>query len=385
MDRTCPRPAAWRLATVGFAFCLSALGFFACGDEPMLEPELVSQPNDTDPGHVQPSAGSAVLHRHKLIVPLEMIDFEQPGRLARVTQGFDAFLYGHLDHYESQVQGLERQGLESFRYFNVFHTDPLYPTWGGYYAQTHAYLASHNGWIPGVAYPWFSNPDNPDRIIDHTRGPITGNVAGIIRHWADRVGADKIFLDLTYDRLEDWMIRPGDHWPWPPSQHGAMNVEWLRNMRRLVRDAGESGRVVVNGSADLSAAGVFYENQVWNDRRGYRSWDDVMRRIRNESTVPILHVGHHHLGSGDAWMGEMLVAAIWLLADDSYLLVEPEGRPMLWAQQIKARGYQRFVATEPIRELTPGFLSRRGTIDGAPYRVEVDLVRRVGRVFPTTP
>jgi hypothetical protein len=58
---------------------------------------------------------------------------------------------------------------------------------------------------------------------------------------------------------------------------------------------------------------------------------------------------------------------------------------MLWAQQIKARGYQRFVATEPIRELTPGFLSRRGTIDGAPYRVEVDLVRRVGRVFPTTP
>ncbi len=385
MDRTCPRPAAWRLVICSAAF-LSALGFFACGDETVLDPapQLSNIPSDdSDPGPVNPTAGSPVAHQHKLIVALEMTDFESPGRITQVTQGFDAFLYGHIDAYENQVQGLERQGLESFRYFNVFTTDPLYPSWGGYYAEMHAYLASRSGWIPGVAYPWFSNPLDPDRLIDHTRSPITGHVAGIIRRWADRIGADRIFLDLAYDHLEDWMIRPGDRWPWSPSQHAAMNIEWRRNMRRLVREAGEPGQVMVNGSSELSAAGVCYESQVWNDRRGYRSWDEVIRRIRYEDDVPILHVGHHHLSSGDAWMGEMMVTAVWLLADESYLSIEPHGRPLLWARQLQARGYQRFVATQPIREITPGLLARNGTIDGTPYRVEVDLVRKVGRVFPT--
>jgi hypothetical protein len=380
MFRSCPfRPAAGILAA------LIALSIAGCGKESAMEPEVtptISNPaHDDNPAPTGPDASAAV-HRHKMIVALEMPDFESASRLADRTRGMDAFLYGHIGAYEDQVRGLEGRGLESFRYFNVMTTDPLYPTWGGYYAELHAFLVSKNGWIPGVAYPFFSDPRNPDRIIDHTRTSVATGVAQIIRRWADRVGADRVFMDLAYDQLEDWMIRPTDHWPWPASQHAAMQARWRQGMTSLVRDGGAPGRVVVNGSPNLPAAVVLYENEVWNDRRGYRSWEEVVRRIRSGSAIPAVHVGHHYLTSGQAWFGELMTAAVWLLADDSYLLVEPEGRALTWAREIQAKGYQRFLASEPIREVRPGVFARNGTIDGAPWRVEVDLVNKVGRVVP---
>jgi hypothetical protein len=135
----------------------------------------------------------------------------------------------------------------------------------------------------------------------------------------------------------------------------------------------------------LPAGIVMYENEVWNDRRGYRPWSEVLQRIqRNSAQIPALHVGHHHVTSGQAWFGEMMVLGVWLLADQSYILIEPEGRPLNWAREIQARGYQRFVANEPIRHPRPGLLTRNGTIDGAPWRVEVDLVAKVGRIVPVT-
>jgi len=385
MDRTCPRRASWPLLAV----LLLPLVFAGCEKDsalgPDTTPELSNSPDDADPGPVNPSVPSGAAHRHKLIVALEMTDFEQPGRIAQVTRGFDSFLYGHIGAHENEVTRLESQGLESMRYFNVLTTDPNYATWGGFYSELHSWLAGHNGWIPGVAYPFFSDPRNPDRIIDHTRGATTNGVTPIIRRWANTVHADRIFLDLAYDHLEDWMIRPGDHWPWPASMNSIRQADWRRNMQSLVRNVGEPGRVMVNGSPDLGAAIVLYENEVWNDRRGYRPWSEVVQRMQRSEAIPALHVGHHHVTAGQAWFGEMMVLGVWLLADESYILIEPEGRPLAWAREIQARGYQRFVATEPVRQPRSGVYTRRGTIDGQPWRVEVDMVAKVGRVTPIVP
>ena len=385
MDRMRPNQAACLLAVL--AVLLLPLAFTGCEDsalEPNVNPDLTSSADKAEPGPGLPDGGSAAGHRHKLIVALEMTDFESPTRIADLTRGFDAFLYGHIGAYEDQVARLESQGLESIRYFNVMTTDPLYTTWGGFYAELYNWLASHGGWIPGVAYPWFSDPRNPDRIINHTRGVYTNGVTPIIRRWANTVGADRIFLDLAFDHLEDWMIRPEDHWPWSEAQHPIRNADWRRNMQSLVQNVGEPGRVMVNGSPDLGGAIVMYENQVWNDRRGYRPWSEVLERMQRHEAIPALHVGHHHVTAGQAWFGEMMVLGVWLLADDSYILVEPVGRPMFWAREIQARGYQRFIATEPIRQPRPGLYVRNGSIDGAPWRVEVDMVAKVGRVVPIT-
>ncbi len=318
---------------------------------------------------------------HRLMLALDMADFERPG-LSELTRGFDAFLYGHYGAHEDAVQALESRGLESFRYFNVMTTDPLYPNWPGFYAELHEFLRSRNGWIPGVGYRFFSDPRNPDRIIDHTRPEITAGVEAIINRWSSRVGADRVFLDLAFDRLEDWMIRDGDRWPWPASQHEAMNQRWRSNMQALAHEAGEPADAMINGSPRLAADMVLFESQIWNDRRGWSPWPEVMRRIISRDTVPGLHVGHHHLSVADGWLGESIILAAWLIADESYLLVEPRGRPLYWARHIQERGYNRFVSTTPIVEVERGRFVRYGFIDGRRWRVEVDVNLKRGLVAP---
>jgi hypothetical protein len=397
MDLRAPRASRAAASTL-FLILVAVLAVIAgCGDDRPLapgtpeelnpdageNPGVPANPDDpADPGTSPDSLVETGVGRpHKMLIYLGMSDFEHPG-LSDLTRGFDAFLYGHFGAYEDQVQALESRGLESFRYFNVMTTDPLYPSWPGFYAELHEYLRARNGWIPGVGYRFFSDPRNPDRIIDHTRPEITAGVKEIINRWSSRVGADNVFLDLTFDRLEDWMIRDGDRWPWPASQHALMNQRWRSNMQALAQEAGAPRDAMINGSPFLAADMVLFESQVWNDRRGWVSWSEVMRRIITRETIPALHVGHHHLSVPDAWLGESIVLAAWLIADESYLLVEPHGRPLYWARAIRANGYNRFVSTTPIIELERGRYARYGTIDGRRWRVEVDVNRKRGLIAP---
>jgi hypothetical protein len=278
------------------------------------------------------------------------------------------------------VRGLEARGLESFRYFNIFHTDPYYPKWGGSYAELHAILTEINGWIPGVSYRYYSDLQNPDRIIDHTRPEVTTEVVEIVNRWAGLIGADRVFLDLTFDHLADWMIQPGERWPWPPEAHERYNQRWRRNMQSLIDRVEAAYPVMINGSVELRAGVVLYENQVWNDNRGWSSWRGLVERALAHRTIPAVHVGHHLLRTGEVTAGEMMALAVWLLADESYLFVESEGRPLAWAREIQSRGFQRFQATGAPVQTAPGVWRRQGRIGNERWVVEVDLVRERGRV-----
>lgn len=359
------RPAATApfVFAVVLAAAVAAL-LHGCGDSTRPEP---------------PSPPPPAARAHRLTIGLEMPDLADPG-LPELAAGFDAFLYGHPGAHEDAVERLEAAGLESIRYFNVFHTDPHYPEWGGYYAELARFLKVSDGWIPGVAYPFYSNPQDPDRILDHTRAEVSAGLAKMIGEWADSVGADRVLLDLTFDELADWMIRPGDRWPWPPAEHWIYNQLWRRNMQALVGAVEARGPAMINGSIRLAAGAVLYENQVWNDRRGWSSWEEYVALAVAGDAIPALHVGHHLLQPGEVARGEAMVLAAWLLADRSYLLVEPAGRPLAWAREIQAAGLQRFVPTGPPVEVARGVWQRTGRADGRPFRVEVDLPRRSGRV-----
>jgi hypothetical protein len=318
----------------------------------------------------------------RLAIALEMDHLEHPAVLDTLVRGCDAFLYGHPGAYEDRVARLETAGLESIRYFNVFSTDPLYPQWGGFYADLDRFLQETNGWIEGVGYAFYSNPDYPDRIIDHTRSEVSAGVADLVSTWADSIGADRVFLDLTFDTLDDWMIREGDRWPWPPEEHPDRVAAWAANMQSLIDAVALGHPVMINGSVRLAAPAVLYESQIWNDRRGFSPWEDLLARALAGETVPALHVGHHHLAGWEIPRAESMVLAAWLLLDGSYLLIEPEGRPLVWAREIAASGVGGFAATGPPFLVSRGFYRVNGSIDGAPWVAEVDLGTRTGRIYP---
>lgn len=332
---------------------------------------------------VTPGPDPAAPSRH-LAVALEMDQLAHPAALDTLVRGFDAFLYGHPGSHEEEVARLEASGLESIRYFNIFATDPLYPSWGGFYAELDRFLTDTQGWVLGVGYA-FSNPEHPDAIIDHTRSEVSAGVARIVAAWADSIGADRVFLDLTYDTLADWMIREGDRWPWPPAEHPHRVALWAANMQSLIDTVADRRPVMINGSVRLAAPAVFYENQVWNDRRGFSPWPDLIARALAGETIPGLHVGHHVLAPWEYPAAESMVAAAWLLLDGSYLLVEPDGRPLAWAREIQAAGLPGFVAAAPPVEIAPGLYRVRGQIGGAAWAAEVDLTARTGRVYPLPP
>jgi len=358
-------------------FCLllaTATLFSGCqGPTDPVAPDPPSSSLGVPPG---PSTGSA----HHMIVHLSLSQLENSGALPGLVAGFDAFIYGHPGAFEDEVRRLEARGLESLRYFNVFHTDPLYPKWGGSYAELHSILSAIGGWIRGVSYRYFSDPRQPDRIIDHTRPEVTAEVAEIINHWAGVIGADRVFLDVTFDQLSDWMIQPGERWPWPPEAHERYNQRWRRNMQSLIDQVEDSFPVMINGSIELRAGAVLYESQVWNDNRGWSSWQGLVERALARRTIPAVHVGHHLLRSWEIQAGETMALAVWLLADESYLLVESEGRPLAWAREIQSRGFQRFKASGPAVQTAPGVWRREGRIGNELWVVEVDLVRERGRV-----
>jgi hypothetical protein len=316
-----------------------------------------------------------------MMVHLEMPHFENAPALARLMTGFDAFLYGHPGAHESAVRGLEARGIRSFRYFNVFHTDPAYPSWPGYYRDLWARLEGIHGWIRGVNYPFYGNPRQPNPIIDHTRSDVTAVVARSVDTWARTIGADHVFLDCTFDELSDWMIRPGESWPWAAGDHQRKNLRWRQNMQSLIQQVEERYPVMINGSVRLRAGTVLYENQVWNHRRGWSSWDDLVARMLAHETIPAVHVGHDMLRSWEYTAGENMTLAVWLLADQSYLLVEPEGRPLAWAREIQQNGLHNFEARGPAVEVSRGVWRRQGRVGNQPWTVEVDLKRMQGRVW----
>ena len=320
----------------------------------------------------------------RLAIALEMDHFAHAAALDTLVRGFDAFLYGHPGSFEDEVARLEAAGLESIRYFNVFATDPLYPVWGGFFAELDRFLTDTDGWIPGVGFA-FSNPEEPDLIIDHTRSEVSAGVARIVAAWADSIDADRVFLDLTFDTLADWMIREDDRWPWPPAEHAHHEALWAANMQSLIQALGGRRPVMINGSVRLAAPSVLYESQVWNDRRGFSPWADLMARALAGETIPGLHVGHHLIAPWEYPAAESMVAAAWLLLGGSYLLVEPDGRPLAWAREIQASRLRGFDAAGPPTQVSPGLYRVHGQIGSAAWAVEVDVRARTGRVYPLPP
>jgi hypothetical protein len=211
-------------------------------------------------------------------------------------------------------------------------------------------------------------------------------VARIINAWADSTSASHVFLDVTFDQLSDWMLIEGTRWPWPPEEHYVRNVRWRRNMQSLIDAVAADHPVMINGSVILRAPSVLYESQVWNGRRGWSPWEDLVERIVSREIIPGLHVGHHHLGGqADIARGEALVLAVSLLADESYLLIEPEGRPLAWAREIQGQWFQYFEPTGPAIEVSSGVWRRQGMIGSEPWFTEVNLPLMLGRVVRGSP
>jgi hypothetical protein len=313
------------------------------------------------------------------MIALKTHHFEDPTSLDQRVRGFDSFKFGHQGRWEREVQALQADGMEAFRYFNVFHTAPEFPQWGSYYADVHAFLTSVDGWIDGVRYAFYDR----DSIIDHTRPEVSEGVARIISAWADSIDSDQVFLDVTFHQLDDWMLRPGDEWPWPPEEHAARNLRWHANMRSLIETVGAAHPEMINGSSVLPARAVLYENQVSRGLRGDSPWEELMARIVSGETIVGLHVGHHRLQlPHDILNGERLVLAAWLIADEGYILVEAEGREHEWAREIQAAGYRDFVASGPALEVRSGVWQRAGKIGEQVFLVEADLPNQTGRVTP---
>ncbi len=365
------RPAPGSRCRVSVLAATALLALAGCAAEDAVRPA---------PTPVLPAPPGSLSHH--LMVALEREQLANPAALDTLMRGFDTFLYGHQGAYEDEVARLEATGRVSFRYFNIFSTDPLYPTWPGFYAELDAFLAANDGWIDGVGYAFYSNREDPDRIINHTRSEVSSGVARIVSRWGDAIGADHIFLDLTFDTLSDWMLRAGDRWPWPPEHHSYYAQRWAANMQSLIEQVDLSRPVMINGSVRLQARAVLYENQVWNHRRGFSPWGDLIARVQRGETVPALHLGHDHLQPWEHRAAESMVLAAWLLTDESYLLVEPEGRPLAWAREIQAAGFAGFVPDEPVAEVAPGVYRRTGWIGDRRWRVEVDVPRERGSLIP---
>jgi len=323
---------------------------------------------------------------HKLMIALEIGDMQDPIAFDIVSNVFDAFQYGHPMVEESVVQRLRAAGLEDWRYFNVFSVDPRYPEWHGFYEQLWDRLAAIDGLIPGVHYKYFGSPIGYDYIIDHTRSDVTRAVYETIEAWSDSVGASQNFFDMAFDRLADWMILPGEEWPWPPEELNERNTRWRANMQYLIEASSRRKLTAINSSYDLVAPVVFFESQPWNHLRGRYTWQQLLEKITAEDVIPIVHVGHLHLHTPAATaQGEEITAAAWLMVDRAYLRVEFEWEALSFAGRVLERGLNRFAADGPAEEIAPQLWRRTGTIDGVAYEVVIDTDAPQGIIRPIAP
>jgi hypothetical protein len=314
---------------------------------------------------------------------VETADIRDDAIAATILADFDAIIYGHPEVSEDRVAMLRESGIEVWRYFNVFHSSLQAPEWGGYHGDLFARLERIDGWIPGVRYRWFPSALGPSPIIDHTRYGVTRVVDLTIARWAAAIDADYIFLDVTFDHLHDWMLWPGDRWPWPGSEHARQSERWRSHMKELIASQAARRPVAINGSYELQASVVMFESQPWNHRRGLFSWRQLVERITSDDIVPIVHAGHLHLHTDDEIeAGERMTLAVWLLADQSYLAVEPEDRQLAWIADVVERGLDRFRPLGPAVEVEPNLWVRRGLVDGVTFEVRANVATAEGWVEP---
>lgn len=365
------------VTATALAFLLAAA--VRCTDTPP-----VSTP---DPGPSPPpeAALDTAGGEHKLLVFLEIPHLRDERTVDVVTSAFDAFLYGHPTAEEDVVAEMKDAGLEDFRYFNVFSVDLNYPRWAGFFAELYARLERMDGFIKGARYRWFPSEHGPDFIIDHTRRDVTQAVGDVIEAWADSIDAGRVFLDVTFDRLDDWMLWEGTSWPWPVEEFGRRNTRWRANMGGLIERLGLVHYTAINGSFLYDAQFVMYENQTTNHLDGTQRWGEVVRRVMAGDVVPMLHVGHHRLSPDRYAEAEEMAMAVWLLSPRAYLAVEYEIPGLSLAGRARERGLTRFVADGPAAESPTGVWRRTGTIDGVPFEVVADTRIARGRIAELTP
>jgi hypothetical protein len=303
-----------------------------------------------------------------------------------ISSVFDAFLYGHPLIYEDVVEDLVEAGLEDWRYFNVFTIDPRYPQWHGFFADLHARIEAIDGTIPGVRYRYFGSPLGYDSIIDHTRDEVTRTVWEVIDEWADVIDAGHVHLDLAFDKLGDWMLVPGDEWPWPEEEMAERNRRWKLNMQTLVSRSERARPTSINASKVLDAPVVMFESQPSAHDYGRYTWQQYMERIRDDDVIPIMHVGHMHLYTLQATeRGEALSAAAWLMAERAYLMVEFDWDALAFAGNLLEQGMHRFAADGPLEEIEPMRWRRTGRIDGVAYEVIFDTETPDSHIGPIQP
>ena len=309
------------------------------------------------------------------MVVVQIEDLLSQRKFDLVRDRFDAVIYGHPLSAEDRVQELDASGVEVWRYFNVFHVNLHAPEWSGYFADLYARMGAIQGFIPGARYRWFPSDLGPSPIIDHRRYEVTQTLHATILDWASQIQARRVILDVTFDSVHDWMLWPGDSWPWPPEQHAAVNAGWGENMKALVALQGAERPIAINGSYKIEAPVVMFENQVWNDARGQYTWPELFQRVTTGDVVPILNVGHKHLDPVARARGELMTLAAWLLFDRAYLSIEMEPEELDWVERIVESGVDRFQPVHPLLNVFGSIWLRRGEVDGVIVDVRLDAVR----------
>lgn len=351
------------------------------GDDPVTPPDDPGDSGDSDDSDDGDAAGDP---GRKLMLRTEIVHLRDPVIFERIRDHYQAIEYGHLGIDEERVAALRDDGVEVFRYVQVFCVSLLArDVWQGFYQELWNRIDWLDGWIPGARYRWFESEIGPSPIVDHTRSEVTHGLDDIIATWTAGHDTDHLFIDLAREGLYDWMLWPGDAWPWAPAEHDALNQAWRENMAWLIEQQVQRfDSVAINGTYVMEAPIVMYENQPWNHSRGRQSWAQMIRRAQNDGVIPMIHPGHSRMRTpAERRAGEEVSLASWLILDKAYLVTEPGDHQFQWLDSIVDRGLDRFIATGPAEETQPGTWTREGTTpDGEVWRVTIDAVGGMGSV-----